>query len=161
MKTTLFVAGFSPRTRARSLAYEFERYGRLVRCDIPAPKTPTSKPYAFIEFEDGRDAEDAFNEMHGRPIDGYILSVQWARTTLQPFHPSDRQLPISHKSNLNRSRSPHHRDRTPSPQRGRSPPRYKNNYSHPRIKQEEFRAHSRSRSPSYSRRRSLSRSPIK
>ncbi|KAI8883611.1 RNA-binding domain-containing protein [Backusella circina FSU 941] len=79
MRTTLFVAGFGERTRARDLAYEFERYGRLVRCDIPAPKPYAAKVYAFVEFEDPRDAEDAFNEMHGRRIDGYTISVQWAR----------------------------------------------------------------------------------
>ncbi|KAH8548003.1 hypothetical protein BGW37DRAFT_508726 [Umbelopsis sp. PMI_123] len=81
MRTTLYVAGFAPRTRARDLGYEFERYGRLVRCDIPAQKTPTAKPYAFVEFEDPRDAEDALNDMHGRRIEGHTLTIQWAKST--------------------------------------------------------------------------------
>ncbi|KAG2196699.1 hypothetical protein INT47_009609 [Mucor saturninus] len=169
MKTTLFVAGFNSRTRARNLAYEFERYGRLVRCDIPAPKSYSSKPYAFVEFENTRDAEDAFNEMHGRTIEGYTLSVQWARGSNSSFDPNRRTHHHHHNSNMNnapplnpnntsRSRSPYRRERSSSPPRGRSPPRY-NNSSPTRN-----RLRSRSRSPlgsnSFQRRRSFSRSPI-
>ncbi|KAJ8653203.1 hypothetical protein O0I10_011150 [Lichtheimia ornata] len=130
MKTTLFVAGFESSTRARDLAYEFERYGRLVRCDIPAPKSASSKPYAFVEFEDARDAEDAFNEMHGRRIDGRTISVQWARNAPSArwrFDPPNRRLhsqspppPPPARYNSRRSRSPYYR-RSLSP-RGRSPP---------------------------------------
>ncbi|KAJ3024807.1 UNVERIFIED_CONTAM: hypothetical protein HDU68_007773 [Siphonaria sp. JEL0065] len=77
--TTLFCAGFGHRTRARDLAYEFERFGRLVRCDIPAPKSSSAKPFAFVEFEDPRDAEDAFYDMQGARIDGYSITLQWAK----------------------------------------------------------------------------------
>ncbi|KAG2203248.1 hypothetical protein INT46_009162 [Mucor plumbeus] len=154
MKTTLYVSGFNPKTRARNLAYEFERYGRLVRLDIPAPKSYSAKPYAFVEFEETRDADDAFQELNGRTIDGYNLSIQWARTNLINPHHSRPQHPPPHQhqksyNRTSRSRSPYRRERSASP----LPPRY-NNIDPPR------RLRSRSRSPAnYQRRRSFSRSP--
>ncbi|KAI7867353.1 hypothetical protein BDF14DRAFT_1802965 [Spinellus fusiger] len=153
MRTTLFVAGFGSRTRARDLAYEFERYGRLVRCDIPAPKSFSSKPYAFVEFEDPRDAEDAFNEMHGRRLDGYTISVQWARNAPSASWRYDRsprrrrsmsprpERRVSYHRSRSRSRSPFRppgMGRSPSPPRGRSPPygcRYDSRSRSPRLKE--------------------------
>ncbi|KDN48743.1 hypothetical protein RSAG8_02730, partial [Rhizoctonia solani AG-8 WAC10335] len=75
----LFVSGFSRDARAKDLAYEFERYGRLVRCDIPSTRGGGGASYAFIEFRSDRDAEDAYHTMHGQMIDRHRISVQWAR----------------------------------------------------------------------------------
>lgn len=75
----LFVSGFSRDARAKDLAYEFERYGRLVRCDIPSTRGGGGASYAFIEFRNERDAEDAYHTMHGQTIDRHRISVQWAR----------------------------------------------------------------------------------
>ncbi|KAJ7222375.1 RNA-binding domain-containing protein [Mycena pura] len=81
MPRILFVSGFHPSTRARELAYEFERFGPLIRCDVPAPRNPhaQSNPYAFVEFRSTRDAEDAYYDMHGKNFDGSRLSIQWAK----------------------------------------------------------------------------------
>ncbi|KAI8820179.1 uncharacterized protein EV422DRAFT_81743 [Fimicolochytrium jonesii] len=118
-RTTLFVAGFSLRTRAKELAYEFERYGRLVRCDIPAARGSQAKPYAFVEFEDPRDAEDAYYEMQGRRIEGHALHVQWAKNT------PGRGWRYEDGGRRSRSRSPPrrraHRDRSRSPRSPRKP----------------------------------------
>ncbi|KAG2212079.1 hypothetical protein INT45_013466, partial [Circinella minor] len=114
--------------------------------------------YAFVEFEDPRDADDAFNEMHGRRIDGYTISVQWARNAPSASWRFDRgsspgrrpRSPSPHRyggrygggrppmppRGRSRSRSPYYGrgGRSPSP-RGRSPPSYERRYD------------SRSRSP--------------
>ncbi|KAG9323618.1 hypothetical protein KVV02_006907 [Mortierella alpina] len=155
-QTTLFVSGFSFRTRARDLAYEFERYGPLVRCDIPAPRNNSSKAYAFVEFEDYRDCEDAYYEMRDFRFDGYRLDVQYAKN-----NPSSSWR-YEHGGGRRRSRTPPRR-RSPSPlpyrrslsprrrsmsPRGRSPSPYGR----------------RPRSPSpvgHRRRSSASRSPVR
>ncbi|MCJ1251281.1 hypothetical protein MMC30_008512 [Trapelia coarctata] len=60
--TTLYVTGFGHGTRARDLAYEFERF-------------------AFVEYESRRDADDAYHEMHNKRLGrDDILKIEWART---------------------------------------------------------------------------------
>ncbi|KNC99278.1 uncharacterized protein SPPG_05532 [Spizellomyces punctatus DAOM BR117] len=118
-RTTLFVAGIGSRTRARDLAFEFERYGRLVRCDIPAPRGAAAKPYAFVEFEDPRDAEDAYYEMQGRKVDGYMLNIQWAKNApsrnwrYDDRRDRSRSPPRRRRVSRSRSRSPRRRSRSP------------------------------------------------
>ncbi|KAH9476884.1 Pre-mRNA-splicing factor srp1 [Psilocybe cubensis] len=113
MPRILFVSGFHPTTRARDLAYEFERYGPLVRCDVPAPRNPhaTHNPYAFVEFKSNRDAEDAYYDMHGRYFEGSRLSIQWAKNPPSSVWRYERRSPPpSHRSGRDRSRSPRRRD---------------------------------------------------
>ncbi|KAJ3462756.1 hypothetical protein MRS44_007542 [Fusarium solani] len=130
--TTLYVTGFSHGTRARDLAYEFERYGRLVRCDIPAPRSTSSRlwvfslpslsapltvsaiSFAFVEYEDRRDADDAYHEMHNKRIGrDDILKIEWART---PPSASWRFESGRDRDRRGGGRSPR-RGRSPSPRR--------------------------------------------
>ncbi|KLO17722.1 RNA-binding domain-containing protein [Schizopora paradoxa] len=112
-RTILYVRGFHPSTRARDLAYEFERYGPLVRCDIPAPRhgTSTSSPYAFVEFRSPRDAEASFDDMHGRNFEGYRLTVEWAKRLPSSLWRTGGRSPPRRPSVRDRSRSPRRSDR--------------------------------------------------
>jgi len=116
--TTLYVTGFGPGTRARDLAYEFERYGRLVRCDIPAPRTAASRlRFAFVEYESRRDADDAYHEMHNKRIGrDDLLKIEWART---PPSASWRFDSGRDRERAPGRRSPRRGGRSPSPRRSR------------------------------------------
>ncbi|CAK7219639.1 hypothetical protein SCUCBS95973_003885 [Sporothrix curviconia] len=116
--TTLYVTGFSHGTRARDLAYEFERYGRLVRCDIPAPRSASSRLFAFVEYEDRRDADDAYHDMHNKRIGrDDILKIEWART------PPSASWRFDSGRERDRRRSPRRGGRSPSPRRRDASPR--------------------------------------
>ncbi|CAK7267230.1 hypothetical protein SEPCBS57363_002487 [Sporothrix epigloea] len=116
--TTLYVTGFSHGTRARDLAYEFERYGRLVRCDIPAPRSASSRLFAFVEYEDRRDADDAYHDMHNKRIGrDDMLKIEWART------PPSASWRFDSGRERDRRRSPRRGGRSPSPRRRDISPR--------------------------------------
>ncbi|KAK3061616.1 hypothetical protein LTS18_005796, partial [Coniosporium uncinatum] len=104
--TTLYVTGFGHGTRARDLAYEFERF-------------------AFVEYEDRRDSDDAYHEMHNKRIGrDDLLKIEWART------PPSASWRFDSGSDRRAPRSGGGRDRSPRPRRSsRSPPRRSRDYS--------------------------------
>ncbi|GBE87175.1 hypothetical protein BKA93DRAFT_815232 [Sparassis latifolia] len=150
MPRILFVSGFHPTTRARDLAYEFERYGPLVRCDVPAPRNPhaNTNPYAFVEFRSTRDAEDAYYDMHGRSFEGSRLSIQWAKNPPSSVWRYDRRSPPLRRDR-DRSRSPRRRsDRDRDRGRERDDRDKDRDSDRDRDKRKRSRSPERRRSPS-------------
>jgi len=65
----VYVAGYSRRTSTDDLKDLFRKYGKIR--DIVLKER-----YAFVEFDDNRDAEDAVEEMNGYEFDGRKLVVE-------------------------------------------------------------------------------------
>merc|ERR1712038_1966936 len=154
----LFVGRLAKRTRTRDLEDAFEKYGRLLRCELKFG-------YAFLDFEDKRDAEDAMHGENGREICGARVVIEWAKGGRRMMNRGDecyrcqrfghraRDCPELYDSRRRggRSRSRERRRRTRS--RSRSPKRRRTSRSGSR---DDSRDRSKSRDRSTSRNKSTS-----
>ncbi|PWZ16553.1 Serine/arginine-rich splicing factor RS2Z32 [Zea mays] len=89
--TRLYVGRLAPRTRSRDLEYLFSKYGRfsvfyptmeLTVCGNYLRRireVELKRDYAFIEFSDPRDADDAQYNLDGREVDGSRIIVEFAK----------------------------------------------------------------------------------
>jgi len=67
----VFVAKLSSSLREKDLDYEFRRFGTIKNIQL-------KRGYAFVEYEDYKDAEDAIKEMDGKRFEGQRIVVQSA-----------------------------------------------------------------------------------
>jgi arginine/serine-rich splicing factor 4/5/6 len=72
--TQIFIAKLSSSIREKDLDYEFRRFGNIKNIQL-------KRGYAFIEYEDYKDAEDAVKDMDGRKFEGQKIVVQHASKT--------------------------------------------------------------------------------
>jgi len=76
-RNELFLGNLSRDVQRRDIEHIFDKYGRIERCDI---KSRGDGPvYAFLEFEDERDAEDALRAEHGKEMCGSSMVVEFAK----------------------------------------------------------------------------------
>ncbi|XP_062265818.1 serine/arginine-rich splicing factor 10-like [Platichthys flesus] len=138
--TSLFVRNIGDESRPEDLRREFGRYGPIVDVYIPLDfYTRRPRGFAYIQFEDVRDAEDALHSLDRKWVGGRQIEIQFAQ--------GDRKTPNQMKT----------KDR-PSP--GRSS-RYDDYDRDSRRRRSRSRSYDRyrSRSPSGDRRRRRSESP--
>lgn len=72
----IFVGNLPPDVRTRDLEDLFYKFGRIAFIDL---KTRRGPPFAFVEFHDYRDAEEAVKCRDGKDWDGYRLRVEFPR----------------------------------------------------------------------------------
>ncbi|KAL5016071.1 hypothetical protein ScPMuIL_005660 [Solemya velum] len=72
----IYVGNLPPDIRSRDIEDLFYKFGRITFVDL---KTRRGPPFAFVEFEDPRDASDAVSQRDGYNYDGYTLRVEFPR----------------------------------------------------------------------------------
>eukprot|EP00388_Colpodella_angusta_P038672 GDKK01045158.1.p1 GENE.GDKK01045158.1~~GDKK01045158.1.p1 ORF type:complete len:452 (+),score=80.11 GDKK01045158.1:26-1381(+) len=77
----LFVCRLNPCTCSDELRLIFSKYGEIVKCDVIRDwKTNQSLQYAFIEFTDARNANNAWAKMQGVIIDDRRIHVDFSQS---------------------------------------------------------------------------------
>ncbi|PWA67425.1 hypothetical protein CTI12_AA314830 [Artemisia annua] len=73
---TLYVGNLPGDIREREVEDLFYKYGPIVHIDLKVPPRPPG--FAFVEFEEARDADDAIRGRDGYDFDGHRLRVELA-----------------------------------------------------------------------------------
>lgn len=121
MSTRVYVGGISYKARENDIEYFFRKYGKLREISL-------KNGFAFIEFDDYRNADDACYDLHGREFMGEKVSVEMARGTP---HGKDRERWGTGNGD---NRGDRRRERTPDrrySREGRSKPVWLQKYGPP------------------------------
>ncbi|VDL86932.1 unnamed protein product [Nippostrongylus brasiliensis] len=91
--TRIYVGNLPSDVREKDIEDIFAKYGKIRFVDIKGGRGPL---YAFVEFEDYRDAEDAVRGRDGYDFDGCRIRVEFTRGLRS--HPSLLSTGISVKA---------------------------------------------------------------
>ena len=72
-RTTVYVGNLPNDVREREVEELFDKYGRIRDIDLKLPGRPPA--FAFVEFDDARDAADAVKSRDGYDFGGSRLRV--------------------------------------------------------------------------------------
>lgn len=72
----IYVGNLPPDIRTKDIQDLFHKFGKVTFVDLKNRRGP---PFAFVEFEDNRDADDAVKARDGYDYDGYRLRVEFPR----------------------------------------------------------------------------------
>ncbi|XP_026476849.1 serine/arginine-rich splicing factor 1A-like [Ctenocephalides felis] len=72
----IYVGNLPPDIRTKDIQDLFYKFGKVTFVDLKNRRGP---PFAFVEFEDARDADDAVRARDGYDYDGYRLRVEFPR----------------------------------------------------------------------------------
>ncbi|KAJ9616373.1 Peptidyl-prolyl cis-trans isomerase-like 4 [Cladophialophora chaetospira] len=80
-ENVLFVCKLNPVTHDEDLELIFSRFGKILSCEVIRDKrTGDSLQYAFVEFENQKDCEQAYFKMQGVLIDDHRIHVDFSQS---------------------------------------------------------------------------------
>ena len=100
MSTRVYVGGISYKAREADIEYFFRKYGKLREISL-------KNGFAFIEFDDYRNADDACYDLNGKEMLGERVTIEFAKGTP---HGRDRERwgngPGDNRGDRRRDRTP-------------------------------------------------------
>jgi len=155
-ENVLFVCKLNPVTHDEDLELIFSRFGKILSCEVIRDKrTGDSLQYAFIEFENQKDCEQAYFKMQGVLIDDHRIHVDFSQSVSKL---SDVWRDATNSKRANQSggfggiasleKKRHYREQTGANRDGRD---YRMVFDKDDIRRKRDARHSRSQSPQYAR----------
>lgn len=78
----LFVGGLSFYTTDKGLSEAFSQYGQVVEAKVVTDRvSDKSKGFGFVTFASEDEAHTALTEMNGKPLNGRVIFVDYAKPT--------------------------------------------------------------------------------